>query len=248
MNNELMSAPGCYTIRFTMNIARQLFQLQEIDLELESTERTINHITSQIGESQAVLGSRNRLAREQQHLEELTHQQRSLEWEIDDFSTKLKSAEKELYSGRIRIPKELSNLQNDIENMKTRRRQLEDKALDIMEQVELARKGIARHRNELEALEAEWQSQQKDLLSELEQLKINLASLQQDRQSLVAGTDRDMVDFYQAVKKKKGIAVARVNQGTCGGCRISLPVSELQQARTGALITCSSCGRILYLP
>jgi predicted nucleic acid-binding Zn-ribbon protein len=231
-----------------MNIAKHLFQLQEIDSELESTERTINHITSQIGESQAVLYARNRLVQEQYHLEELTHQQRSFEWEIDDLSTKLKSAEQELYSGRIRIPKELSNLQHDIEGMKSKRRQLEDKALDIMEQVELAKKGVASQSSELKASEAEWQSQQKNLLSELEQLKITLANLQQEWQSLVAETDRDMVDFYQAVKKQKGIAVARVNQGTCGGCRISLPVSELQQARTGSLVTCSSCGRILYLP
>ena len=41
---------------------------------------------------------------------------------------------------------------------------------------------------------------------------------------------------------------ARVEQGICRGCRISLPTTDLQQARSGKLVQCSSCGRILFLP
>ena len=36
-------------------------------------------------------------------------------------------------------------------------------------------------------------------------------------------------------------------QRTCQGCRIALPSTEEQKARTSDnLVTCSSCGRILY--
>ncbi|MEE8619379.1 MAG: C4-type zinc ribbon domain-containing protein [Dehalococcoidales bacterium] len=33
----------------------------------------------------------------------------------------------------------------------------------------------------------------------------------------------------------------------CRGCRISLSAAELQQARSGSLVQCSNCGRILFL-
>ena len=62
-----------------MGIARQLYQLQEVDLELESNERALAWIVGQLGESQAVASTRNEFARQQQRLEELKGQQHSIE-------------------------------------------------------------------------------------------------------------------------------------------------------------------------
>jgi len=124
-------------------MVRQLYQLQEVDLELESNEQALRQIAGQLGESQAVVSTRNKIVLEEQRLEELGRQQQSVEWEIDDITSKLASVEEELYSGRIRNPKELASLQQEIEGLKAKRNQLEDKALEIMDQVELVTKSIA---------------------------------------------------------------------------------------------------------
>ncbi len=79
-----------------MGIARQLYQLQGVDLELESTERAVKQVTSQLGESEALTGAKNRQAAECQRLEELRKQQRSAEHEADDLTARLKKAEEEL--------------------------------------------------------------------------------------------------------------------------------------------------------
>ena len=63
----------------------------------------------------------------------------------------------------------------------------------------------------------------------------------------VQGELEQAIEVYQDLKKHKGTAVAKVEQGICHGCRISLPISELQQTRSGSLVRCSSCGRILFL-
>jgi len=230
-----------------MSVIKQLYQLQEVDLELESYEQSLNQIAAQLGESEAVVGAQAKLDLEHQHLEELNRQQRSIEWEIDDLTSKLTPAEGELYSGRIRNPKELANLQHEIDGLKARRDQLEDKALEVMGQVEFTSGSIATLNNELKALEAEWWSQQQGLSADMEQFKIILSNLEHKRQLLVAEVDPRAIEVYQGLKKQKGIAVAKVEQGICRGCRISLPMIELQQARSGSLVRCSSCGRILYL-
>jgi hypothetical protein len=231
-----------------MSVAKQLYQLQEVDLELESKEQAVKQITSQLGESGALADARNRLAQEQKRLEELSRQQRSLEWEIDDLTSKLTTAERDLYSGRIRNPKELTSLQQEAEALKARRNQLEDKALEIMEQAELNRKNVTSLSTELKTMETDWQTQQQKLTAELEELKNTLVNLRQKQQLLAAAIDSETLELYHKLKKGKGTAVARVEQGICRGCRISLPVSELQQARSGSLVQCGSCGRILYLP
>ena len=230
-----------------MGIAKQLYQLQEVDLELESSEQTLKQIISQLGESQEVVRARNRLTLERQRLEELGRQQHSLEWEIDDIVTKLTAVEDKLYSGSIENPKELANLQHEVDGLKLRRSQLEDKTLDIMEQVELTTASVATISSQLKTLEAKWHSQQQQLSTDKEQLEAILSNLKHKRQTLSAEIDPTVVELYHELNKQKGTAVAKVEQGICRGCRISLSATELQRARSGSLTQCSSCGRILFL-
>ena len=230
-----------------MNVAKQLYQLQEVDLELESNEQAVSQIANQLGKNQAVVRAQNELTLEHQRLEELTRQQHSAEWEIEDLVNKLAPAEEKLYSGRIKNPKELTNLQHEIDGLKARRNQLEDKALEIMDQVEIATATVATKSNELKTLETEWHSRQQQLSTNIEQLKTILSDLKQKRQLLSAKIDPQAIELYHKLRKQKGTAVAKVEQGICRGCQISLPTTELQQARSGSLVQCSSCGRILFL-
>ena len=229
-----------------MGVARQLYQLQEIDLELEANEQALARIISQLGESQVVVTARKEFTRESQRLEELRQQQRSAEWEIDDFTTKLAALEEKLYSGRITNPKELANLQHEVDGLRARRRRVEDKALEIMEQVLQAEAGEATLGSELKGLEAEWHREQQQLLAEAEQHKAIIADLKQRRQLLLASIDSSAVSVYHEVKKQKGRAVAKVERGTCRGCGITLTTAQLQKARGDRLVQCSNCGRILF--
>jgi len=230
-----------------MSVAKELYQLQQIDLELESNEQTLKQKTSQLGESPEVVRVRTDLSSQHQHLEELKRQQHSAEWEIDDLTSKITALEQKLYGGRIKNPKELTNLQHEVDGLKARRSQLEDKALEIMDQVELAEGRFATTSNELKSLEVEWHRQQQRLTTDIEQLRNTLSDLEQKRQLILAEIDPQIVNLYQELKRQRGTAVAKVDQGMCRGCQISLSTSELQRARSGSLVRCSSCGRILFL-
>jgi len=230
-----------------MSVAKQLYQLQEVDLELESNEQALNQKTSQLGESPEVVKTRTELSSQRQHLEELKHQQLSAEWEIDDLTSKINTLEQKLYDGRIKNPKELTNLQHEVDGLKARRNQSEDKALEIMDQVELTEGYVTTISSKLKGLEAEWHRQQQRLTTDIEQLKTTLSDFEQKRQLILAEIDSQIVNLYQELKGQKGAAVAKVDQGMCRGCRISLPTSELQRVRSGSLVRCSSCGRILFL-
>jgi len=80
-----------------MATIKLLYQLQEIELEIESDEHSLQQIVSQLGQNQAVVRVQNKLLDAQSRLEELKRQQNSAEWEIDDITTKLKATEEQLY-------------------------------------------------------------------------------------------------------------------------------------------------------
>jgi predicted nucleic acid-binding Zn-ribbon protein len=229
-----------------MGVAKQLFQLQEIDLEIESDEQTLKQIDRQLKDNQTVVRVKTKLDQENQRLDELRHQQHSAEWEVSDLVGKLTPAEEELYSGRIKNPKELSSLQHEVDGLKAKRNQLEDKALEIMDKVELTEANVATISDELKIVEAEWHRRQQQLSADMEQLKTRLSDLNQQRQSLLAEIDPQTVELYHELKKQKGQAVAKLEQGICSSCRISLPITDLQRTRSGELVQCSSCGRILF--
>jgi len=231
-----------------MSVARDLNRLQEIDVDIESKEAAVRQTTARLGENETLLSARSRLAAEKAHSEELTKQQRAIEWEIDDLSAKIKAGDKDLYGGRIRNPKELSDLQQQTNALKERRGQLEDRALAVMEEVEASRQAVSSLTAELKSVEQQWQADQQRLNAELAQLKDALAGLRTQQQQARSGIEAQTLELYALIRKRRGTAVARVEQGICRGCRISLPVSELQQARTGRLVQCGSCSRILYLP
>ena len=117
-----------------------------------------------------------------------------------------------------------------------------------MEQSDRAQQDLAGINAELTWLVAWWQNQQKQLIGELEGLKTDHTALEAKKRAQVALVDAVSMDTYRELRKRKGTAVARIEKGICLGCRITLPNSDLQQAKSGQPVKCSSCGRILYLP
>ena len=85
-----------------MSLAKQLYELQEIDLAIESAERSRQQKTGQLGESEALRSARDRHNAAQKHLEELKQKQRASDHDVDELTKKIKKADGELYSGRIR--------------------------------------------------------------------------------------------------------------------------------------------------
>jgi len=230
-----------------MSIARDLYQLQEVDTALEANIQAQKKVSAQIGESQLVLKTKTKLAEELKNLETLSAQQKSTEWEIDDLTNKIKETEKKLYGGKIFNSKELGSLQQETAELKKRRSVFDDKSLGLMDELEALRKAIDSSKDELAKLQTLWQMQQKQFVVELMQLKAAQAVHETNRQQISALIDADTLFTYQELKKRKGLSVAKVEQGICQGCRITLPNTDLQRARSGGVVRCSSCGRIIFL-
>jgi predicted nucleic acid-binding Zn-ribbon protein len=230
-----------------MSITRQLFQLQELDTEIEQKEQTLKRKQGQLGNRDALNAARDRLAVEGQRLDDFRHQHREAEAEVDDLLDKIAEIEGQLYGGKITNPKELTSLQHESSAMKSRSDELEDTTLAIIDRVEEAEKNVTRATGELEKLEEDWQQRQQQLSQDIEQLSSNLEELRRKRREQVAQVDKATVNLYEKIRHQKSPAVAKVEQGICRACRISLSASALQRARSGQPIQCGSCGRILYL-
>ena len=230
-----------------MAVTRQLYQLQELDLEIEQEEQSLAQKSAQLGDRTVLDDAHAKLDSEQKALEELRHRHRDAEAEVDDVLSKISATEEQLYGGKVTNPKELSGLQHEVATLKEKGDDLENKALEIIDQVETAEKNLAAATEAYAALEEEWQREQKQLSVDIEGLKASLADLTEKRRQLAGQIDSPTLKLYEKIRQQKKPAVAKVEQGICHACRISLSASALQRARSGQPVQCGTCGRILYI-
>jgi predicted nucleic acid-binding Zn-ribbon protein len=240
---------GFYLQRSGVSTTRWLYELQEIDLELEQKSEALKQVEDQLGKDEALAQARTAFAEDKERVAELERRQRAAEWDVEDLGAKIIPLAEKLYGGSVRNPKELLNMEQELERLKAQRREREDQLLDIMEELELARQEFKTRSGEMQELEQEWRRDQERLMQEQEQLKSDLAALEQSRGPVLARIDSISLELYQALRHdKQGLAVATVKQGRCQGCRIILPMSKLQRPKVGQEpVLCSNCGRILYL-
>lgn len=232
-----------------MNKIYTLYELQKVDLEIEAKEQELAQVLDRLGDDRGLPERRRALEEARGRAEGLEKRRQSLAWESEDLRAKIAPLEQKLYSGLIKVPKELLALQQDVEMLKTKCRGLEDAELQLMIELEEVQRWLREEGRELEKLEGQWTEEQQHLFQIKEALGGEIEALRGQRESTARRVDPGTLDTYQRIREKRqGLAVVSVERGTCGGCRITVPAIEMQRARLGQeLIFCQSCGRILFV-
>ncbi len=230
-----------------MSEAQQLYQLQSIDLEIEELHRSVQSVEEQLGETEELLAARQALVDVQDQLHQQQHTLQELEWDLDNMTGKLKELEGKLYGGKVKNPKELGSFEREAQALKIKKSQTEDRILDLMEAVETSHVSLRTAKANLDEVQTAWERSQAALNSERARLLARLDELGRSREALAGAIHPDTLAIYEDLRQnKRGRAVAKVEQNTCQGCRITLPTNEVQLARSSPrLVFCSSCGRIL---
>jgi predicted nucleic acid-binding Zn-ribbon protein len=230
-----------------VNPGKQLHDLQQMDLNLGEKGEKLSRVESDLRGSQPLAEAEARLEAKQKELAELETKQRQAEWSTDDLVAKLKPLQQKLYAGSVQNPKELASLQHQVEQLRGQVRHQEDKTLEIMGQVEALQEGVALQKAEVKRLEKEWQKKRQELLAEQSELTSLLDAARKEREELAAALEPAHLQLYEAVRaRKQGAVVAKIEQGRCRGCRITLSNSTMARARASELVQCDSCGRVLY--
>lgn len=232
-----------------MNEARQLYELQGVDLEIDSRRERIRELEGQLGESESLATALQKLQEDRERLAEVERSRHSQEWEANDLGAKVKDLEKKLYGGSIRNPKELSSLQDETEHLKAHHRERENNILDIMMTIESLQESLAHQTQQAASIEAQHLQAQHDIRKEMAQLAAEVQTLEDRRTAVASRINGAALELYEVVRVvRQGRAVARVEGGRCQGCRIALPMTELQKARSPyEMVQCGSCGRILFI-
>lgn len=230
-----------------MSEISDLLALQETDLALDKTLARLAEIDESLGETEELVAAREAVAAKSAIVHDLKVQQKDAEIVVDDIKTKAADIEKKLYAGTVKDPKELQNLDAELKSFRELAKRREDELLAILERVDAEETELRELQSNLDTIEGEWNSNRERMTAEKTALEPEADALKGTRETQAVEVDRRMLSLYDLLRKRRGgVAVAGIERGMCQGCRISLPMSVLQRARSGnTIVQCVSCERIL---
>jgi predicted nucleic acid-binding Zn-ribbon protein len=180
---------------------------------------------------------------------ELSTEQHKLEDEIGRIESKRVQVDQQLYGGGLTSPKEAQALQADLDSLKRRQDFLEEKVLELMEQIEPLDTELATADASVAALAEEEATVQASLAAAETEVDDELATVSAARAALVDAVSPSLLEEYERLRPQYGgVAVARLVNGTCHGCYLTLAPAEvdaIRRAPAEALQHCPDCGRLL---
>jgi len=226
------------TMRTLHRIHRQLADLTD---RLAAGPRQIAARTAQVAAAEAArteaqeLVKKAKLAADQKQL-----QLKSAETKIKDLQGKLNAC---------KTNREYQTLTDQIAADTMATKVLEDEILEAFERVDALKAqvpatetAVTAARGQLAEIQARVAAETGDLEGEVKRLKVELEATEKDLPA-------DMRALYdRAVKQKGADAMAALDGESCGGCFRQITGNMYADLLIGKVLTCRSCGRLLYLP
>lgn len=227
-----------------------LLQLAELDAEVSRAEYRTKNLPEQksVEEAQATHREANdRLAVLQIALEDIDAQVAKFETEIDGVRQR-EDRDRALMAGGSVDPKQLNDLQHELETLQRRQASLEDSQLELMEKREELAAQQADELAGIEELQKALTDAQRacdDARAELTQLLEKSAAR---RAELVSGIDGALVTLYERQRSRTGVGAAPLQGRRCGACRIEIDQGESARIAAAAdddVVRCPECAAIL---
>jgi predicted nucleic acid-binding Zn-ribbon protein len=230
----------------------RLLELADIDAELTRLEHRRRGLPEHAELSrleQRDRELRDELAVLQAQEGDLRREQTKAEADVEQVRTRIDRDRVRLDAGQVSSPRELENLQSEIESLHRRQSDLEEVVLDVMERQETTESRMQAARAEREQVGADAAVAITSRDASLAEIGEQAGKAADRRAAVLADEPADLVDLYERLRVQHGgVGAAALRRGRCEGCHLSLNTVDLNDIRAAAadeVLRCEECRRIL---
>lgn len=225
-----------------------LYRLQQIDLQLDQAKSRLTQLKSLLEDNADLRQAQDDYNRQETIVKELEKKIRLIDQDVQQQNIKIEQSEAALYGGRIKNPKELKDLEDEVKSLKKYLQVLEDRQLEAMIHLEEETKILQDFLVALNQVKQDVLQRTSRYSGEKTDVEKEIQRLENERTIAVSSIESSYYERYQLIRaNKKGIAVSRVQDKCCSACGTTLTGGLIQESRSPHhLAFCPSCGRILY--
>lgn len=170
---------------------------------------------------------------------------RQLEADIKGFQEKIVKYRSQ--SSSVKTNEEYRALMHEVEFAEKQISGCEDKILELMISLEAEEKALKQAEAELKAESADVEKEKAEARVRTAEDEKLLAGLKEKRASLRSGVNDSALAHYDRVMRQRKSAISEARDQKCMACFVMLRPQTWQEIRNNEqIVTCSSCGRILY--
>jgi predicted nucleic acid-binding Zn-ribbon protein len=231
-----------------MSASLSLYRLQLVDSRIDEIRMRLEEIQRILEDSAELRQAKEQVAKTETAHKSALQVLKQAEAEVDNQKAKIEQSEASLYSGNVKNPKELQDLQNEAASLKRYLETLEERQLEAMLEEEATEETNQLALREFENVRARLAEQNVTLTTEQAELNKELERLGAERQAALDPIDTNLLTDYDELRQqRRGVAVTQISEGACAACGTTLTPSQNQSARSATQIfKCPTCGRILF--
>ncbi len=230
----------------------RLLELAELDAELSRLEHRRRSLPehaeiSQLEQRDGAL--RDEMATLQAREGDLRREQAKAEADVEQVRSRIGRDRTLLDAGQVSSPRDLANLQSEIESLLRRQSDLEDVELDVMERREAAQARLREAEAERADVSLQLQVVAAGRDTALADLAEQAGKAADRRAAVIADEPAELVDLYERLRVQHGgVGAAALRRRQCEGCHLSLNTVDLNAIRAAdpdEVLRCEECRRIL---
>lgn len=165
--------------------------------------------------------------------------------ELDILEAKLTEHETRLFAGGM-SGRETEHMRLEVQSLHGQKSASEERVLGLLERLDAARQIVADLTSQRESLENAKSGLEAVITEKWRTIDGELARKEERKTEALAPVPDDLVGLYEKLREtKEGVAVGRLEDGTCGGCHMRLSPAEQIQVRESDPPRCVHCRRIL---
>jgi len=180
---------------------------------------------------------------------DLGREQNKAEADVEQVRTRINRDRQRLDGGMIASPKELENLQSEIQSLQRRQSDLEEIVLDVMERRETNQAALDESTAERASIESELNTATAARDAALAELDEQAAKATAKRGQIAESIAGELLDLYDKLRVQHGgVGAAALRQRRCQGCNLTLNTVDVNAIRAAAddeVLRCEECRRIL---
>ncbi len=188
------------------------------------------------------------VVRAETEVRDLGREVKRLEADVETVRAREDKDQRLLDSGSVG-PKEMTNLQHELESLKRRQSDLEDQELELMERLEVAEAALKAAQEGLEKAKADLERAVQLRDDALADIADGTSKHEAARAEVAAAISAPLLTLYDRIRTQTGTSgAAALRHRACQGCRIELYGNELAAARNAdphEVLRCENCSRIL---
>ena len=227
---------------------KALYALQIVDSQIYKAKRAQAVLDNGTAATAAAEAARAQAQAKRSEWQKSSGDLKDSELKSAAVETKRKNYQQKLYQGTVTNPKELSNIEKEIEALGRQRSDLDGRVLELMDETEQAQAALTVAEEQARQADGHRAEVVSSFKSRYEALDLEMADLaRQRRETEAAVEDKAALKRYEGIRAKPGgIGIARIEGNACGGCHMTLSSTAIKAVKEGAQIqTCENCGRLL---